>query len=342
MSRGVRTLTRSGVALLAALSLTLAACSDDGSGSSSNEPGDTTSTGEAPTLSGRWPLTGTQRNGELPEHPVYVVKIDNTSNARPQRGLGSADLVFEELVEGGLTRLAAFYYEKPPKLVGPIRSMRATDIGIVKPSSGVLVAAGGAPSTRRRVKAAGIANLGEDDSPAFRRDTSRSAPYNLFADLSRIAADPKGKWEPPSGPYFDFGDGTDYESGRTVRRIRARFSGVHTTDWSYTNQGWTRPGSHAAKGQDFTPDTIVLLRVRAGDAGYKDPAGNPVPETLFFGSGPAVVVVGDKAITCIWRKADRGSPLKLATRKGDKVEVPPGRTFVELIPARTGKVTLAR
>lgn len=342
MSRAVRTRSKPGLALVAALALSLAGCSGDDSGSSSDKPGGTTSTGEAPALSGRWPLTGNQRDGELPEHPVYVVKIDNTSNSQPQSGLSSADLVFEELVEGGLTRLAAFYYEKPPKLVGPVRSMRATDIGIVKPAGGVLVAAGGAPSTRRRVKAAGIDNLGEDDSPAFRRDTSRSAPYNLFADLSKIAKDPKGKWEAPREPYFDFGDGTDFKSGRTVGRIAARFSGVHTTDWTYTKQGWTRPGSHAAKGDDFTPDTIVLLRVREGDAGYKDPAGNPVPETLFFGSGPAVVVHGNKAITCTWRKADRGSPLKLVTRGGDKVEVPPGHTFVELIPAKTGKVTLGK
>ena len=325
------------------MSLTLASCSGDDSEKSSDRPGDSTATGEAQTLQSAWPLTGTKRDGELPDHPVFVVKIDNTSNSAPQHGLSTADLVVEELVEGGLTRLAAFYYQDMPELVGPIRSMRATDIGIVKPISGVLVAAGGAPKTRRRVKAAGIDNVGEDTAPGFHRDDSRTAPYNLYADLSKVAEKPKAKWMPPGGPYFDFGDRTDFDSGRTVRRISAQFSGVHTTDWTYTaKDGWTRPGSHAKAGDDFEPDSILLLRVREGDAGYKDPAGNPVPETLFYGTGQAVLVSGDKAIVCTWRKPQRGSPLKLTTRGGDPVEVPPGHTFVELVPARTGKVTLGK
>ena len=79
---------------------------------------------------------------------MFVVKIDNSENSRPQVGLGRADLITEELVEGGSTRLAVFYYQHVPKLVGPVRSMRATDIGIVKPAKADLVASGGAPPTR--------------------------------------------------------------------------------------------------------------------------------------------------------------------------------------------------
>ena len=62
-----------------------------------------------------------------------VAKIDNTYASAPQIGLGEADMVVEELVEGGLTRLAAFYYSEIPGDVGPVRSMRASDIGIVSP-----------------------------------------------------------------------------------------------------------------------------------------------------------------------------------------------------------------
>ena len=62
-----------------------------------------------------------------------VLKMDNTYASSPQVGLGEADLVVEELVEGGMTRLAAFYYSQIPGDVGPVRSMRASDIGIVSP-----------------------------------------------------------------------------------------------------------------------------------------------------------------------------------------------------------------
>ena len=131
---------------LAALSLVLAACGgdDEPEKSDSSEPTEAVSTANALTLNGQWPLTGERLEGDLPEHPVYVVKIDNTSSSAPQLGLDQADMVVEEQVEGGLTRLAAFFYENTPDIAGPVRSMRATDIGIVSPVDAVLVAAGGA------------------------------------------------------------------------------------------------------------------------------------------------------------------------------------------------------
>ena len=85
-------------------------------------------------MQGTWPLTGLPAKGPAPDHPVYVVKIDNTESSAPQVGLSKADLVTEELVEGGLTRLAVFFYSASPTQVGPVRSMRASDIGIVKPA----------------------------------------------------------------------------------------------------------------------------------------------------------------------------------------------------------------
>ncbi len=110
----------------------------------------------------------------------------------------------------------------------------------------------------------------------------------------------------------------------------------------YAGGHWTRPESNADPDHDYAPDTIVLLRVREGDAGYKDPAGNPVPETLFFGKGEAVLVSGNKALPCRWAKKDRDSALRLVTKSGDSIKVPPGHTFLELVPVSTGNVTLSR
>ena len=98
-------------------------------------------------LAALWPLTGEPVKGKTPNHPVLVTKIDNTRSSSPQVGLEKADLVTEELVEGGMTRLAVFFYRHLPKVAGPVRSMRASDIGIVKPAHGVIVASGGAGPT---------------------------------------------------------------------------------------------------------------------------------------------------------------------------------------------------
>ncbi len=111
-----------------------------------------------PTLKATWPLTGLPVTGDdeaAQKHPVMVLKMDNTYASAPQEGLGSADMVVEELVEGGMTRLAAFYYSQIPGDVGPVRSMRASDIGIVSPVNATVVTSGAAagddqPDRRRR------------------------------------------------------------------------------------------------------------------------------------------------------------------------------------------------
>jgi hypothetical protein len=326
----------------------LAGCGGGGDKTAATTPQDTSSsaapaTANAFTLTGEWPLTGEKLTGSEPDHPVYAVKIDNTSNSEPQIGLSSADMVVEELVEGGLTRLAAFFYSDLPDKVGPVRSMRASDVGIVKPASADLIASGAAKRTTRIIDNHHIANLTESDSSSFFRDDSRSAPYNLFMRLSELASQPQKSVATPAGPYLPFGNADDF-TGTTngVTSIAATFSGAHTTTWSYSDAGWTRDDSPAQTGDDFVADNVLLLRVRIGDAGYLDPAGNPVPETEFFGKGQAILVHGNSALTCVWHKKDKASELTLATKDGTAVTVPAGHTWIELVPSKTGSVTLGK
>src|SRR5215472_11474915 len=111
----------------------LSAC---GGGSSSSPAADPQKVEGGQTVAQFWPLTGlkvpSNKTASL-DHPVLVTKMDNTVSSKPQVGLSKADMVVEELVEGGLTRLAAFYYSQIPDNVGPIRSMRASDIDVVSP-----------------------------------------------------------------------------------------------------------------------------------------------------------------------------------------------------------------
>jgi hypothetical protein len=260
---------------LTALSLTaalvLAGCSGSSDDPSSEEgPGDQ-STAEGLTLAGTWPLTGLPAEGAAPQHPVMVVKIDNTANSSPQLGLSKADLVTEELVEGGSTRLAVFYYQRTARLVGPVRSMRATDIGIVKPAKAVLVAAGGAPPTKRRIKAAGITVFAEG-AVGYRRDNSRRAPYNLFNGLTKLAKTLNAKDTVES--YLPFGAEKDLPAGQPAKRFSAVFSGQHSTSWTYAGGRYENQNSFAAPGDRFRPDNVLVLRVRVGLQG---PGRQPGP-----------------------------------------------------------------
>lgn len=330
------------LALTVSFSLALVACGgNDEVESTPDDPAGAkpTNTVSAVILNGEWPLTGETLDGDLPEHPVYVVKIDNTASSAPQIGLSSADLVVEQLVEGGLTRLAVMYYEDSPEVVGPVRSMRASDIGIVEPVSATIVASGAAGRTITRLADAAIPFLTEG-STGFYRDEDRGAPYNLFVDLAAVAASPPKRWGAPQEPYLQFGGAGDFAGDIRVKTIAAQFSGAQTTRWEYVGGAWVRPDSLAQEGEDFEPDNVLLLRVRTRDAGYEDSAGNPVPETVLSGKGDAVLVHGDKALRCTWSKAVSGSPLQLTMPGGDAVEVPVGNTWIELVPSDGGNVTL--
>jgi len=287
-----------------------------------------------------WPLTGLEAEpGESTtlRHPVYVVKVENNSLAVPQRGLDQADLVVEELVEGNTTRLAAFFYSQMPKEVGPVRSMRASDIGIIPSADATVVTSGAAPVTIRRIQDAGIPFIGEGGAGVY-RESSRLAPHNLMVNLVDTAKLAKKRdFSPPA--YLEWGTAEDLPKGVPAKTLSADF-GNQRTEWSYADDGYTITNSYSGD-QPYVADTVITLRVQIGDAGYKDPAGNFVPETKFTGTGPAVLFHGGRAIKATWSKDDLQAPLTLSTKKGDLL-VPAGHVFLELVPAENGDVTWAK
>ncbi|WP_134739474.1 DUF3048 domain-containing protein [Nocardioides sp. 503] len=317
-------------------SLLLAGCGGDdkGGGKESEEPEAAPSA--AVEVPDTWPLTGLQvPDGQQVEkqHPVMVLKMDNTASSAPQVGLSKADLVVEELVEGGVTRLAAFYYSKIPGDVGPVRSMRASDIGIVAPVKGAMVTSGAAAVTIGRIQGAGI-EFFQEGAKGFYRDSGRSAPYNLFTDMSKTATLAKGKAARPDD-YLPWGTAADLPKGQKATSIAASFSGGHTTNWVFRDKGYVNENTFAADGDEFPADSVLVLRVKVGDAGYTDPAGNPVPETKFEGKGAALLFHNGRLVRGTWAKKNLKAPIQLTTKAG-KLLVPAGKTWIELVPEGNG------
>ena len=289
------------------------------------------------------PLTGLPV-GSSPaarRRPVLVLKLDNTVSSRPQLGLSAADLVVEELVEGGVTRLAAFYYSTIPGVVGPVRSMRASDLGIVAPVGATMVTSGAAQQTITRLAAAGVPFVTEG-SAGFFRESSRAAPYNLMADLGDVADALTRRAEAAVRPddYLPFGQARDLPAGKPAGSFAARFSDAHTTSWAYRDGGYVDTGSLAAADDQFSADTVLVLRVEIGEAGYLDPAGNTVPETELVGGGDAQLFHGGRVVAGEWSKASLDAPLVLTrtSPRGQQIplQVPPGHTWIELVPLLGG------
>lgn len=319
-------LTRVSAALLAAV-LVLTGCS------SQQEPGATSPSQTHQQLTS--PVTGLAIDA-LPTHPAMLVKIENTSSGAPQYGVAQADLVVEELVEGGVTRLAAVFYSQLPTKAGHIRSARGTDVGLAAPLHATVVASGAASYTYSKIHKAGLTILTEDRGAAgFSSDPAKSRPYNRLVNLARLAEQTKA----PSGvePYFDWSTKA-VPAGRPVQTVTVRYSGSSTTVFTLKGGTWRRQTERSAPGQGFSAANVVVVFAEFHDAGYRDPAGNFVPEATLAGSGKGLVVMGGKAIDVTWKKAEVGSTMTFTDAQGHPVRLLPGKTWMSLAPSGTGSV----
>lgn len=326
------------VALAASIALTGCTSSGGGTPAATADP----TLGTAADLVEFSAITGLPMTKGRPDNPVFVVKIENTDGGEPQINLDRADLVIEELVEGGLTRLAAFYYSTLPSKVGHVRSLRSTDIGIATPVNGQLVASGGASGAVGQVKRAGIRLFSEDGgSPGFSTDPALVRPYNRLIDLARISREAKDVQ--PTQSYVEWspeGEAPDPGTSKvsTATSAAVRFSRTTTTMWKLDGDTWSRTNGHAQK--EFKADNLIVMECRIEDAGYTDPAGNPVPETVIEGSGKAKIFRGDQVVEVTWKKPALDSPISFETADGQPYTVTPGKTFFELVPQGDGSVTL--
>lgn len=134
------------------------------------------------------PLTGLPLEEPVTQRPLAVM-INNAPAARPQSGLGQADIVVEVLAEGGITRLIGIYQSQSGiDKIGPIRSIRPYLIELGESYGGVLVHAGGSPEAYSIIQRQGKEDLDEIGNAGayFWRDNERKAPHNLYSSDEKL------------------------------------------------------------------------------------------------------------------------------------------------------------
>jgi hypothetical protein len=301
----------------------------------------TTATTAPPALC---PLTGTPApGGVVPARPALGVKIGNYPGDRPSSGLNQADIVFEEPVEGAITRLLAVFQCQGSKLVGDLRSAREPDAGILSQLSHPLfVHAGGIDPVIALMEASPLIdkNLYEGgNGSAIIEQPGRVAPYSTFVNTTTLwALDPTDTT--PPGPIFTYSTalpkGSVAGSGSSVHIPYSSSSDV-TWQWNAATGTYLRsysgtPDKLLDGSQTATTNVVIMTVPTATGPWVENSEGGHEVDVTATGTGPLVVMRNGVAIVGTWSRAALTQPATLTTADGAPVTLQPGPSWVELVP----------
>ncbi|MCW1928336.1 DUF3048 domain-containing protein [Bhargavaea beijingensis] len=188
----------------AAVGALLAGCSENtddapGSGKPDEAMADTTYTE---------PFTGLEAE-EVPDMRPVIATINNHPKARPQSGLSEADVVYEMLAEGDITRLLALYQSELPESIGPVRSARDYFVELAAAHNALYLAHGYSPDAEVLLEKGAVDNLNgmRYDGTLFKRSPDRVAPHNSYITGDAVmegALDSGFRMDKPDSPDWTF------------------------------------------------------------------------------------------------------------------------------------------
>jgi len=291
------------------------------------------------------PLTGSPvpGGGAVPQRPALAVKVTNYPTARPQTGLNDADIIFEEPVEGSITRYVAVFQCQEAKLVGPIRSARNIDIGILGQFGSPLLAnMGGIDPVLANIEASPIIELNLLDlGTATQHVPGRVAPYDTYASTAALWGLKSTDTTPPA-PIFTYTNATPSGPGVSpVASVSIPFSTYSTVVWKYDSKlhAFLRYYSHtpdvlSTGAQETAANVIVqFVQITYGPWVENSLGALEVQANLYDdASGPALIFRSGVEVSGTWSRSSLGQATQFTTTGGQPISLQPGQTWVELVP----------
>jgi len=317
----MRRLATLGLALVSVTAMAgVAACGD--SGGDEAEP--TESTASDPVA----PLTGLpDPEGQAAARPALWVKVGNNPEARPQSGLESADVVYEEIAEGGVTRFAAVFNSASPPRVGPIRSARAMDPNLVRQLLGIFAYSGGTSANVDAINAVtGLRVVDETAAgDAMERSSDREAPDNLYV-LADVMFAFGGEPTPPPALFEFLGDGETFD-GDDVQSFVVGFEGEFAVTYTWDQAQGLFIRSYGA--DPFVSPEGTQIGATNMIVQFIDYEGDGAGNTI--GEGDAWLFSQGKLVRGRWQRDAPEDVTKFVTAEGDTIKLTPGRTWIALL-----------
>ena len=304
------------------------------------------------------PLTGLRVDESvvLQRRPIAVKISNGPAIVRPQAGIADADLVFEHITEGSITRFTAIYWTHTPPRVGSIRSARLIDLEVATMYKALFSFAGASEGVRNKVFALYGDRAFEGVSvgtPTYYRDDSIEPPHNLFTDPSALwaLATKRGvnQPEPLSGMQFSDSVPSNLDSLAHLANAIAIDYGPTTAQWLYdAGSGrymrWTDDGADklvphvdANNGQQVSAANVVILRAwHQEDLNIVESEWQGVKsysiEIQLWTLGPALVCREGRCIRGQWNRWDKTDMLTFWTEADHQpIYLKPGNTWFQVV-----------
>ena len=274
-----------------------------------------------------------------------MVQIENSILARPLAGVQQANIVYEYLAEGGITRMTAIYFTPSgSQRIEPVRSARPVTLRLWHAYHGALFFSGANIKVLQAIQDQHIPALteGSDGGAYFARDPSRRAPHNLYTDGNRLAQGvskyaPRVTYILPSP-----GEPAASPAPAVANRVVFDQTSSHRVIYTYSAADNAYAYSTALgalidqdTGQSIKPVNVILIQVAHHDAGFTDVNEAPAVDFDLQGTGPADVFTRGHHYTATWDLSNPELPLKIVGADGKVMRLPAGLTWFHLVDPGT-------
>ena len=283
------------------------------------------------------PLSGVLVSETDAARPVTGIMIENSGEARPQSGLKEADVVFEAIAEGGITRFLALFQAKQPDYIGPVRSARPYYVEWAAAFDAGYAHAGGSPAGISRISQLGVKDINAFayGTSVFYRTDDRESPHNLyttFVGLDKVNTD-KGYTTSTFTPWSRKNDVAQTALANKIDVvISSSFYNVHYdydvgTNTYLRNQGGSKHLDEKS-GKQLTPNNVLVMVMNRSISGQYN-----VYTTT--GSGAFVAFQDGVASEGTWSRAGAKDQYVFKDKYGFDFLFNRGQTWVSIVDARS-------
>lgn len=313
--------------------------SDDSSNSNNgSEEGNNENKEENNTLVS--PLSGVKVKEDLKDKRPVAIMFDNQKDARWQAGLSEAEIAYEFLVEGNITRYMGIYLMNSPDIIGPVRSARPYYLSALLEYDALYVHCGGSPEAKEDIIDLGIDEADCMSAPGYvfyrNNDVGKKSPHNLYTNMEDIRKYEKEKGfdTKPNYETFLFNEVSEELGGETANNIKINYATYNQTSYKYDKElrSYIRYKDGEAHLDENNNGNITATNIiiQEADTSVLDDQGRLKIVTV--GGGKGKYFTNGKYIHITWQKNERNSKTEYFDEDGNRIKLNPGTTWIQVTP----------